>query len=360
MGILTCTKPDPKVAIVILNWNNWQKSLDCLNNLRTISYANTHIYVVDNGSVDGSIRQLREHSDIFTLISNDRNYGYTGGNNIAIKRAIAEDADYVWLVNNDAVVERDTLTALVAKAESDPRIGMVSPVLRRPLPYAGCEIAGVMFDLGAPCLHTTTDIEIAQRWQNTWPDRIALFGTALLLRRSLIDTVGLLDDNLFAYEEDIDLSIRSVKGGFRNVVEFSATVYHHDRPRVDDAGYYVAPYIYYFMTRNHNLLWRKHCDTKTAFKGAIWGFAHRLADLRDMERNGFQQGIDAILSGLWHGWRGIGGAYAPSRRMPLLLRMILRTSPALLQMGLNILSFASRLFHRRLLISTHKFRRTGQ
>jgi hypothetical protein len=318
----------PLVVIVVLNWNKWQLTLDCLRSLYGLTYKNFRILLIDNGSTDESLAHFQNLPRQVTLVANAENLGYTGGNNMAMARALAEGADYVWLVNNDAVVAPDSLPLLVAAAEREPGLGMVSPLLKGYERDTEFNPAGFLVHLDRPALEVTTDAETARRWQEAMPDRFALVGTALLVRRALIERIGGFDDRLFAYDEDIDLSIRCVQAGFRNAVEFAATVYHHPRPASATDGRVVAPHVYYFMTRNDILLWCKHCTRGRAWKAAIWVLRRRLGHIRDQQLRGRHDDVvEAMLSGLWDGWRGVGGRYDPRRRMPAPLRGLLLASP---------------------------------
>lgn len=318
----------PLVVVVVLNWNKWQLTLDCLQSLGRLTYANFRIFLIDNGSTDDSLAHFQDLPRQVTLFANADNLGYTGGNNMAMRRALAEGADYVWLVNNDAAATPDSLSLLVAAAERDPALGMVSPLLKGTEGDTEFNPAGLLVHLDRPALDVTTDAETARRWQNAMPDRFALAGTALLVRRALIERIGGFDDRLFAYDEDIDLSIRCVQAGFRNAMEFAAVVHHHPRPAAATDARVVAPHVYYFMTRNDILLWRKHCTRRRAWKAALWVLHRRLGHIRDWQLRGrHDQVVEAMLSGLWDGWRGVGGGYDPHRRMPAPLRGLLLASP---------------------------------
>jgi hypothetical protein len=129
---------------------------------------------------------------------------------------------------------------------------------------------------------------------------------------------------LFAYWEDTDYSIRSARAGFRNVVVFATSVFHPGKPTiVSPAG--VKPHYYYFMARNEILLWRKVCSRGRFMRSILWVLRHRLVQIERMPEN--TAGREAILSGLWDGWRDIGGRYDPARRMPYPLRAWLGRHP---------------------------------
>ncbi|MXY97157.1 MAG: glycosyltransferase, partial [Gemmatimonadetes bacterium] len=110
----------PHVTIVILNWNRVGDTLECLDSLARMDYSSFSIVVVDNGSTDGSPEAIerwgREHLPL-TLIRNAENRGFVRGSNQGMRHALTTDTEYVFLLNNDTVVEPDALSLLVATAE---------------------------------------------------------------------------------------------------------------------------------------------------------------------------------------------------------------------------------------------------
>jgi GT2 family glycosyltransferase len=307
----------PTVVIVVLNWNKWRLSLECIRTLAHLDYPNWRLLLVDNGSTDGSIEKFDDLPKNSELIALGSNRGYTGGSNVAIARCMEVGADYIWLLNNDAIVEKDTLSRLVTLAESDSHIGLVGPVLMRPGSPPSCEAAGVRFDCSKASLEVTTDVSQAQEWQNQCPENMAIFGTGLLIRRSVIEQIGAFDDNFFAYNEDIDLSIRSAQAGFLNLVEFQSILWHQPRPSLPDDSDLVAPHVYYYMTRNDLRLWRKHAPTFLAVKAHIWTLHRSLRQVVDLHRAGRGATVvEALLQGIWDGLSGRSGPYLADRRVP--------------------------------------------
>ena len=102
----------PSVHIVILNWNGWRLTLECLRSLQGLDYADTTIWVVDNGSTDDSLERLRDSGLAPRILENGANLGFGAGCNPAIRRALAEGAEYVWLLNNDTCVDPGALAAI--------------------------------------------------------------------------------------------------------------------------------------------------------------------------------------------------------------------------------------------------------
>ena len=114
-----------KILIVVLNWNSREMTRDCLASLLAMEGDAFKILVIDNGSRDGSVAFLRETFPEIEVIANGRNLGFAGGCNVGMKRAVAENFEYVLLINNDTVVQPNLLAELLAEAERSPKAGMV-------------------------------------------------------------------------------------------------------------------------------------------------------------------------------------------------------------------------------------------
>ena len=113
----------PKVFIIILNWNNWVDTKDCLESLKTNGYQNCEVVVVDNGSDE----KPEITNPKIKVIYNKENLGFSGGNNVGIKYALENGADYVLILNNDTIASDDFLVKLVEAGESDKKIGFLGP-----------------------------------------------------------------------------------------------------------------------------------------------------------------------------------------------------------------------------------------
>jgi GT2 family glycosyltransferase len=171
----------------------------------------------------------------------------------------------------------------------------------------------------------TEDIVTARKWLETTPDKFVVWGAAMLVPRSVIESIGLLDDRFFAYCEDIDYSIRSLEAGFRNTLVESAVVYHDKSP--SDSEYVTRSYYHYFDVRNNFLLMSKHSKKWRGVKGKLW-YTRRV--LRRLEQWKDYAAIrEASLTALWDIWRGRTGGFDPLRRMPWPLRPLLGSWPKL-------------------------------
>ncbi len=207
------------VSIVLLNWNRWPDTNACIDSLKRLNYGNFDIIVVDNDSSDDSLQRIAEvHPDI-CLLRSKSNGGFACGCNIGIHHALDAGSDYVWLLNNDTTVEPGTLTAMVNLAESDNRLGAVGSIL---------------FHMDKP--------EKIQAWGggtiNLWTGRSKhrwragkvdyLTGASMLLRKKVLESVGLLDEQFFMYWEDSDLCFRIRAAGWHLGVATDSHLYHKE------------------------------------------------------------------------------------------------------------------------------------
>lgn len=307
----------PRVLVVILNWNSPYETLTAVESVLQITYSNFNVILVDNGSTDNSIAVLEKiTSDRIRLIKSPTNVGFTGGSNLGFELALRNNSDYVWLVNSDSVVGTSTLSSLVSVAESDATIGLISPMIASLQEPSKLLNVGGLYIPELPTFSSTKNLQEAQKWAVTNPNRIMLMGTALLVRVALIHKIGMLDPAMFAYWEDTDFSLRSIKAGFRNVIDFDSIIYHKEKS-ADTAAHEMKPHYWYYMARNEIRFWKKHAKLSTRTRPLWWAYENQLKNLKLL--NGNEVSRQAILAGLWDGLLNKTGAYHSGRRMPRLL-----------------------------------------
>lgn len=217
----------PRVYVVVLNWNNYAATRSCLNSLREVTYPNLQILVVDNGSADGSGKQLAAEFPDFEFIFNDRNEGFSRGCNVGIRAALKDPAcAYVLLLNNDAVVTPGFLEQAVETAEANPQIGLVGGKLlfsseSKTIWYAGGEIDRWR---GASLVRGFREEDQGQ--YDVAGEVGFIIGALMLIKRVVLEKVGLLPEEYFFATEDIDYSLAVRQAGFtlHYVPEFLA--YH--------------------------------------------------------------------------------------------------------------------------------------
>jgi GT2 family glycosyltransferase len=210
------------VWVLVLNWNNAKVTNECLASLQGLEYDNFKVIVLDNGSTDGSVECIRERFPELEIRELGANLGFAGGNNAGIRAALARGAEYVWLLNNDTTVDPKALRAMVGRAEADRRIGAVGSAIYYAAEPERLQVWGggyVNFWLGR-----------SRHFLNPVPDEKIQFltGASLLLRRSVLESVGLLDEGFFLYWEDGDYCFRMRHAGWRLAVAGDSMVWHKE------------------------------------------------------------------------------------------------------------------------------------
>ncbi|MGH9151691.1 MAG: glycosyltransferase family 2 protein [Acidimicrobiales bacterium] len=212
----------PLVHIVVLCWNGWEDTRECLESLRLVTYERVTVLVVDNGSTDGTPERVAAGFPEFDLVCNPRNLGFAGGSNVGIRRALAAGADYVALLNNDTVVEDSFLQPLLS-ALQDPGIGAVSPEIRyHDRPHLAWFSGGAIDWRTGWAYHTPPDPS-----RRTGPtDTPIVTGCCVVVPRDVFLRVGDFDERFFLIYEDTDWSVRSTRAGYRAVVVPESRVLH--------------------------------------------------------------------------------------------------------------------------------------
>lgn len=209
--------PGPqRVGVVVLNYRGVADTIACLESLATLDVP-ARVVVVDNGSGDGSAERLATVPGV-EVIRNASNVGFAAGNDVAISRLLEDGIEFVWVLNNDTVVERSTLRALLEVAAADPHIGGVGSVL---------------YDLARPSRVLTWGGGALRRWSgrtsdaHSAADRVDyLTAASMLLRAAALREVGLFDARYFFTWEDVDLCTRLVDAGWRLAVAERSRVWH--------------------------------------------------------------------------------------------------------------------------------------
>jgi len=210
---------NPKVACIVVNWNGWRDTIECLDALKKCTYPSLSLIVVDNGSTDDSVAQIRAAFPGVVLYESERNLGFAGGNNIGIRRGLAE-ADYVWLLNNDTKPAPDALSALVAKANTDEQIGAVASICYYADSPNNVQVwGGARVNLWFGYWRNATEPQ-----KDEWFD--ALYGASMLIRRAPLEDVGLLDQGFFFYCEETEFCLRLRKNGWRIAAAHDSMVLH--------------------------------------------------------------------------------------------------------------------------------------
>ena len=249
------------VSIIILNYNNHQYTMDCLRTLTNQTYKNFEVILVDNGSEYNSFLKLKKELEYYKklieiiLIRLSVNLFFAGGNNKAIKIA---NGEYICLLNNDTVVEPNFIENMVNFLETNSNVGMISPKIK-------CyKNKAYLWNAGAEINFRSASISrIRGLWEYDPKDQkyneISLtdyaVGTALFVKKEVIDKIGLLDEIFFMYFEETEWNFRAKKIGYKNYYVPTTIVYHKVTPIINKKSLLLKQF---FLNRNAQILVWKH------------------------------------------------------------------------------------------------------
>jgi GT2 family glycosyltransferase len=248
-----------------VNYNGLDLTVELLNSIRCTSYSNLEIFVVDNASRENPTSYLNQHYPEVQVIRSEKNLGFAGGNNLAVRQAKGE---YLFFINNDAEITDGTsrdnregcLDRLVATFESKNNIGMVSPLIcyfnesknaeADLIQYAGMTQVNALTARNATIGEKELDKGQFHEAQQTAYGH----GAAMMVRRDVVEKVGLMFEDFFLYYEELDWCERIRRAGYEIWVEPRAKIYHKESASVGAMStlktYYINRNRIYFMRRN--------------------------------------------------------------------------------------------------------------
>ncbi len=264
-----------RVDIVILNWNRKNDTLECLKSLSKLNTSNFKIelVVVDNGSTDDSVDAFKKlNLSNLRIIKNQENLGFAAGNNVGIRDAIARGADYVIILNNDTIVDKNLAKEFMLAARKYPRFGELSPKIYfakgyefHKKRYRKSELGRVIWSAGGIidwdnvyCTNRGVDeVDIGQ--YDLLEETDFATGSCAFLNVRAIRTVGFFDERYFMYLEDVDLSQRMKRNGWKVLYVPRAFLWH----KVAQSSKIGGDLNDYFITRNRLLFGLKYATPKT-------------------------------------------------------------------------------------------------
>lgn len=249
-----------KVGVVILNYKVCDQAIKCAKSVQKSTYGDVEIIVVDNNSRDGIDEALSDNKDII-FIQTGGNLGYTGGNNIGIRKALENKADYIFILNADTTIEEDAIGNLVTTAELQD-VGIAGPKIlfadeKKDIIWYGGGTIDLANVLGK---HRGLDEKDLGQYDKIEETEF-ITGGAMFVRRDVFEKVGFFDDKYFMYLEDADLCFRAKRAGFKILYVPTAQVFHKN---AQSAGL-GSPRQDYFLTRNRMLFASKFLSFRTKF-----------------------------------------------------------------------------------------------
>jgi GT2 family glycosyltransferase len=207
---------------VLVNWNNWQDTAECLASLALQDYPNLRVIVVDNGSTNDSVAQLRAAHPWAIYIENGHNAGFPKACNLGARHPCALAADFLWLLNNDTVAPPDTTRKLVAAAQAQPNAGVIGAVLY----YVHAPEKVQAWGGGTVSLWTGYNVHYTSPAALT-PNSYLTFASALI-RRQVFDQLQGLFEGVFMYFEDADFCLRARAANWQLAIAADTAILHKE------------------------------------------------------------------------------------------------------------------------------------
>ena len=246
------------VYIIILNWNGKKDTLECLASLRKVSSSNFQTLVVDNGSSDDSADAIRHYFPEVTVLETGENLGFAEGNNVGIRYALDKEADFVFLLNNDTVVDPQILHAFLSHAGGHQHAGIWGAKIYLYSDPKRFDHLGGKWDSQKGAF---TLLALRQEDDGKWDLPIECdyaCGAALFIKREVFETIGLLEPKFFLIWEEADFCFRARKAGFATFFCPEAKIWH----KVSASFVGGKPHTDYFWWRNRLLWIARNCSAK--------------------------------------------------------------------------------------------------
>ncbi len=242
----------PLVSIVSINYDHPEVTCAMLESMRKVTYPNVEIIIVDNASPNDDPAIIKQTYPEIIFIQSEKNLGFPGGNDLGIRKATGK---YIFLLNNDTEVEPDFLEPLVEKMENDKNIGIVSPKIKffeppQLLQYCGISPINLLtirsFGIGS------NEVDTGQYEVDT--EQAYAHGAAMMLKREVIEKVGLMADIYFLYYEELDWCYRVRQAGYKIYYVHNSLVYHKESVSTGR----LSPLRTYYINRSRWLYMRRH------------------------------------------------------------------------------------------------------
>ena len=289
----------PSVLVSILNYNSFEYTIEAIESFRAQTYAAMKLQMVDNASTTDCVERIERVFPDLEIVRSPSNLGYTGGNNLALERGVAERFDYVLICNEDIAVGRDAVAQLVETARSRPDAGVVGGVevdyeTGRPRTTGGTRFPDWRFRIHWPVDHPPAGAPSARV--------LYVQGALVMFTRAALEAGIRFDDALFIYWDEIDLGYQLQQKGLAAYVDHRVEVRHRNKP----ASFLIRTG--YLQQRNRAYLAKKHY--KGWKKWAYLAYSNLLevpGKLLVRTAQGHGEFARACLLGQWDGLRGVMG-----------------------------------------------------
>ena len=248
-----------KVAIIILNWNNYEDTIACVHSVQKSTYPRYEIIIVDNGSTNGSQKILEKEFPHLKVIQTGKNLGYSGGNNQGIRCALERGAELLWVLNPDTVVAPDALEKM-GREVNKTGIGVVAPkIYFYDSPNKVWFVGGILNmrtgQVGHEHEGEVDEGQFDKENKLEWAT-----GASLLIKREVFGKIGLFDERYFLFYEDVDFCVRAGVAGFKIFFAPKAKIWHNvgasvGRETPNNTYYITRSRLYFVRKFNRPLEW---------------------------------------------------------------------------------------------------------
>lgn len=263
-----------KVAVIILNFNGGEVTLDCLNSFNNHASMNFQldVIIVDNASTDDSVNSIKKKYPEITVLQNKTNLGFSEGNNVGIQYALNGGADYFFILNNDTILSKNCLNELVEVAQKEKKGGIFGPKIYFAAGFEFHKERYKLHDLGKVLWYAGGKVD----WDNVLASHRGVdevdsgqydlqiktpfvTGCAMFVRREVFETVGFFDPKFFLYYEDVDFCKRVAQKGWDILYVPTSTLWHKNAQTAAGSGSDIQSY---YITRNRLLIGMRYAPWK--------------------------------------------------------------------------------------------------
>lgn len=250
--------PNPSVAIILVNWNGLEFTRACLSSLEKVDFPDFQVILVDNDSKKPEGQVLKKEFPKLVLLENEQNLGFAGGNNVGIRKALEMGFSHIMLLNNDTLVEPDFLGKMILAFSKNPKLGLLQPMICFLDEPEKIWSAGGKFISLLGRAKTLGDRKTLKNYQPFSKKLDWATGCCMLFTREAILQSGLLNEQYFAYFEDVEWSLRIRNQGFEIGLVPEAKIYHEagGSSKKSHSEGTLSARVFYYHVRNQFFLLR--------------------------------------------------------------------------------------------------------
>lgn len=295
------SKTSGKIAFVIVTWNNQEIIKECLDSVAGQTYKDTQVHLVDNGSKDKTVAEVKKHHPDTTIIANKANYGFAKGNNIGVEAALKDKkVSHVVLLNSDAVLAPDWLKNILGYVAGKPRTAMAQGLTLDYFNHSIIDSTNIYVNLSGQASQAgySESLRVSELRSKK------VFGVnaaACLITRDFIEANPerhLFDESLFMYLEDVDLALRINLLGWNNYFCADAVAYHMGS---FSSKRLASSYSLYMTYRNNTPVLFKNVPLRDFFGILLKAFVADRVTRKHMVRGGNKKLTKVLRRGRWAG-----------------------------------------------------------